>query len=257
MQTEREPIKTLKSWLSEAGAVTVLTGAGISTDSGIPDYRGPSGVWTRNPSAQRLSTISAYLNDPDVRRTAWQNRRDHPAWKAVPNAAHRALADLERAGRLRAILTQNVDGLHQRAGNTPERVLELHGSLYEASCVGCGDRRAMSAVLERVARGEDDPACEDCGGILKSAVVLFGEPLSATVLEAARQAVLDCDLFLVVGTSLMVAPASAFPELAARAGARVVILNAEPTPSDPLADLVVRQPVGSVLPAVVAPVVSG
>lgn len=252
-----EQIEQIAAWARGARSTTVLTGAGISTDSGIPDFRGPQGVWTRNPSAQRLSTLREYVADPDVRRRAWIGRRDHPAWTARPNAAHRALVDLERLGVLRAILTQNVDGLHQRAGNDPALVLELHGTLFEVVCLGCGERSPMSEALERVRMGEEDPDCRGCGGMLKSAVVLFGESLDAEVLAAARRAVVDCELFMAVGTSLTVAPASGFPRLAANANARVVVVNAGPTPADELADVVLRAPVGSVLPALVERIASG
>jgi NAD-dependent deacetylase len=252
-----ERVEQVAAWARASRSTTVLTGAGISTDSGIPDFRGPQGLWTRNPSAQRLSTLREYVSDPDVRRRAWVGRRDHPAWTARPNAAHRALVELERAGSLRAILTQNVDGLHQRAGSDPELVLELHGTMSEVVCLSCGERSAMADALERVRQGEDDPDCRGCGGILKSGVVLFGEPLDAGVFAAARRAVVGCTLFVAVGTSLTVAPASGFPRLAAESGARVVVVNAEPTPADDLADVVFREPVGQVLPVLASRVTSG
>jgi NAD-dependent deacetylase len=157
-------------WLRDASAVTVLTGAGISTESGIPDFRGPHGVWTTNPQAQALSTIDAYVSDPDVRRRAWRARRDHPAWSARPNAGHRALVDLERTGRLRALVTQNIDGLHQAAGSNPAVVIEIHGTIHQVECLTCGDRTPMPDVLGRVEAGEEDPPCLRCGGILKSAM---------------------------------------------------------------------------------------
>ncbi|HEX5493380.1 MAG TPA: Sir2 family NAD-dependent protein deacetylase [Mycobacteriales bacterium] len=250
-------VEQVAGWVRAARAVTVLTGAGISTDSGIPDFRGPRGVWTRDPSAQRFVTIDAYVTDPEVRRRAWQGRRNHPARTARPNAAHRALVDLERSGRLRAVLTQNIDGLHQKAGNDPALVAELHGSLAEVVCLSCAERSPMTLALDRVAGGEADPPCLSCGGILKSAVVFFGESLDPGVFAAARRAALDCDLFLAVGTSLTVAPASELPGLAASARARVVIVNAEPTPVDGLADAVLAEPVGEALPAILSPTTSG
>jgi NAD-dependent deacetylase len=230
----------------------VLTGAGISTDSGIPDFRGPNGVWTQNPAAQRTVTLDAYLSDPDVRRTAWRNRRDHPAWTAEPNGGHRALVDLERSGRLTALITQNIDGLHQRAGSDPALVIEVHGTLFTVECLGCGDRTAMTAALERVAAGEADPACRRCGGILKAATISFGQSLVPAVLRAARDAAGACDVFLAVGSSLSVQPAAGCVEVAARAGARVVIVNNSPTPYDPIADAVLHAPIGEVLPVLVA-----
>jgi len=239
------------AWLAESWAVTALTGAGVSTDSGIPDFRGPDGVWTRDPQAARLSTLQAYVEDPALRRLAWQRRREHPAWSAVPNAGHRALVELERAGRLLAIVTQNIDGLHQRAGSSPERVIEIHGTMYEVECLGCGGRTTMREVLDRVAAGEPDPACRDCGGILKSATISFGQAMDGASLRAAIDAAAGCDLLLAIGTSLTVHLAAALVEVAAGSGARVVIVNASPTPYDDLADAVLREPIGEVLPALV------
>ncbi|HLV57651.1 MAG TPA: Sir2 family NAD-dependent protein deacetylase [Natronosporangium sp.] len=240
------------AWLAAAQRVTVLTGAGISTDSGIPDFRGPQGVWTRDPSAQALVTIDAYLADPQVRRRAWQARLTHPVWQAEPNAGHRALVDLERSGRLRALVTQNIDGLHQAAGSDPELVLELHGTVHWVRCLSCERRTPMREVLERVRAGEADPPCGDCGGIQKSATVSFGETLDPAVLAAAVRASRDCDLFIAAGTSLSVHPAAGLCEHALVAGARLVILNAQPTPYDPVADAVIRAPLGEVLPRLVA-----
>jgi NAD-dependent deacetylase len=238
----------LPDWLTAARRITVLTGAGISTDSGIPDFRGPQGVWTRDPEAEKLSTLQYYVADPEIRRRAWQARRDHPAWTARPNAAHAALVDLERQGRLRALITQNIDGLHQRAGSAPGLVLEVHGTVHEVACLGCGERTTMRSALDRVAAGEPDPACLTCGGILKSATISFGQALDAEVIDAAARAAADCDVFLAVGTSLTVHPVAGLTEVAAGAGARVGIVNAEPTPYDGLADLVVREPIGTALP---------
>lgn len=244
-------VSRVGQWLSGGGAITALTGAGISTDSGIPDFRGPHGVWTRDPQAARLSTLQAYLADPALRRLAWQRRRDHPAWSATPNAGHVALVDLERAGRLRAIVTQNVDGLHQRAGSSPQRVIEIHGTMFEVECQGCDTRTTMREALDRVAAGDPDPACRDCGGILKSATISFGQALDERSLRAATAAATECDLLLAVGTSLTVYPAAGLVEVAAGAGARVVIVNASPTPYDNVADAVLREPIGEVLPALV------
>jgi NAD-dependent protein deacetylase/lipoamidase len=243
--------RTLGEWLAEVTAVTVLTGAGISTDGGIPDFRGPQGVWTKDPSAAALSSIDVYLSDPAVRRRAWQSRRGHPAWHAEPNAAHAALVSLERAGRLRAIVTQNIDGLHQRAGSSPERVIEIHGTMREAECLSCGLRTPMPQVLSRVDAGEEDPACLECGGIQKSATISFGQELRPDVLEAAVGAAHGCELFLAVGTSLTVQPAAGLCLEAVQHGARLVIVNAEPTPYDRVADAVLRTPIGDILPRLV------
>ncbi|MBA2415655.1 MAG: NAD-dependent deacetylase [Geodermatophilaceae bacterium] len=230
--------------------ITVLTGAGISTDSGIPDFRGPNGVWTRDPAAQQMFTLQNYLADPELRRRSWQNRRAHAAWTAEPNAGHHALVDLERTGRLRALITQNIDGLHQRAGS--QSVIELHGTLYGVECLDCDDRTEMSAALARVEAGEEDPPCLRCGGILKSATISFGQHLDTAVLRRAQEAARDCAQFYAIGTSLTVQPAAGLARLAARHGARLVIVNAEPTPYDELADLVIREPIGHSLPALLA-----
>jgi NAD-dependent deacetylase len=238
----------LPDWLTGARRVVALTGAGISTESGIPDYRGPNGVWTRDPDAEKLVTLSYYVSDPDIRRRAWQMRRDLRVGDIAPNAGHRALADLERQGRLRALVTQNIDGLHQQAGSSPDVVLELHGTVHEVECLSCGDRTTMESAMGRVDAGEPDPACLICGGILKSATISFGQLLDPQVIGAAAEAAADCDVFLAVGTSLTVHPAAGLTDLAADAGARIVVVNAEPTPYDDIADLVVREPIGTALP---------
>ena len=235
-----------------AGRITALTGAGVSTASGIPDFRGPNGVWTANPAAQRLSDIDSYVNDPEVRREAWRSRAEHPAWRATPNPAHQAFVDLDRAGRLSVVLTQNIDELHQRGGLARNRVLELHGTLFGTVCLSCGQQGSMRVALKRVAEGDEDPSCEHCGGILKSNTVSFGQSLDPDVLREGRRRALDCDVFLAAGTSLTVHPAAAFAELAVRAGADLVVCNAEPTPYDDLAAAVLREPLVEVLPALAA-----
>ena len=237
-------------WVSGARAVAVLTGAGVSTDSGIPDFRGPQGLWTRNPTAEKLSTYQAYVSDPAVRRRSWQARRQHPAWQARPNAAHLALAGLARSGLVTAVITQNIDGLHQQAGTPADRVIELHGTMFGVVCVSCEDRSEMAAALARVDAGEDDPACARCGGILKSATVMFGQPLDPAVLGRAVQAATGCDLFLAVGSTLTVEPAASLCRLAAGAGAALVIVNRDPTPYDTLADDVIREPIGEAVPRI-------
>jgi NAD-dependent deacetylase len=237
--------------VARASYLVALTGAGISTDSGIPDFRGPNGLWTRDPKAERLSDISFYVSDPEVRRQSWQSRLRAPAWTAEPNPGHLALAHLERRGILQWLLTQNIDGLHQLAGNTPERVLELHGTMRESICLECAERLPMPQVLDRVRAGEHDPACLRCGGILKSATVSFGQQLDERVLRAAEAAVHQADVLLTVGTSLGVYPVAALVPIAARFGASVIIVNAEPTPYDDLAVAVVRGSISEVLPAMV------
>ena len=239
-------------WLQDAQLVTVLTGAGISTDSGIPDYRGPNGVWTRNPEAARMSTLQDYVADPEVRRRAWQSRKVHPAWTAEPNAAHRALADFEKTGRLIAIVTQNIDELHQRGGSSRGKVIEVHGTIWWAECLTCGIRTPMADELARVSDDEPDPSCTSCGGILKSATISFGQALDNDVLEAAAIAAERCDLFLAIGSSLTVRPAAGLCDVAVENGARLVVINAEPTPYDDLADAVLREPIGEILPGLLA-----
>jgi NAD-dependent deacetylase len=240
-------------WLQAAAQVTVLSGAGISTESGIPDFRGPQGIWTRNPAAQAMFTLDNYLADRAVRELAWHNRLEHPAWEARPNSGHQALVALERSGRLRAIVTQNIDGLHQRAGNDPDLVIEIHGTLFEVECLSCGRRTPMRDNLDRVEAGEPDPACLDCGGIQKAATISFGQALKVDVLRAAQRAAQQCDVLLVVGTTLQVQPAAGLAQIAVAAGARLVIVNRDPTPYDDLASALLREPIGETLPRLVAP----
>ncbi|MDH6704604.1 NAD-dependent deacetylase [Kitasatospora sp. MAA19] len=231
--------------------IAVLTGAGISTDSGIPDYRGPQGLWQRDPSAQELVTIGPYRADPEVRRRAWLMRLETGALAAEPNAGHRALVDLERSGLPLRVLTQNVDGLHQRAGLPARKVLELHGTAREVQCLRCRVTGDMAEALARVEAGESDPACRACGGILKPRTVMFGENLDPEVLGQADSIARACDLFIAVGTSLQVFPVAALPYSAVKRGARLIILNAEPTPYDEAADEVIREPISRALPELV------
>jgi NAD-dependent deacetylase len=231
--------------------VVALTGAGISTESGIPDFRGPQGVWTRDPAAEKLSNIHYYMSDPAVRVAAWKSRLDHPAWTAQPNAGHRALAELQHKGHLHTLVTQNIDGLHQAAGSDPSAVIEIHGTIHEVMCMACGERAAMERALARVRAGEEDPPCRSCGGILKSATISFGQSLVAADLDRAHRAARSCDVFLAVGTSLTVYPVAHLPEEALSAGARLVIVNAQPTPYDGVASAVFHDPIGEVLPRLV------
>ena len=247
-----EQLSRIAGWLGRAERVVVLTGAGISTESGIPDFRGPQGVWTRDPKAEARADIRFYLSDPEVRRQAWQGRLNHPARDARPNAGHRALAELEQQGRLLLLVTQNIDGLHLAAGNTPERTVEIHGTIRDFVCLDCGARGPMAEALDRVRAGEADPACRDCGGILKSATISFGQSLVPADLARAEEAAAACDLFLAIGTSLTVYPVAWLPERALRAGARLVIVNAEQTPLDDRAHAVLRGQIGEVLPELVA-----
>ncbi|GGW09557.1 NAD-dependent protein deacetylase 2 [Streptomyces capoamus] len=229
--------------------VALLSGAGISTDSGIPDYRGPQGLWRRDPEAEKLVTYAYYMADPEIRRRSWQMRRRNRTLAAEPNAAHRAVAALERSGVPVRVITQNVDGLHQLAGMPARKVLELHGSARSVVCTRCHARGPMADALARVEAGEEDPPCLECGGILKSATVMFGERLDPVVLGEAVAIAKACQMFLAVGSSLQVQPAAGLVGVAADHGARVVIVNADPTPYDEIADEVVREPIGTALPA--------
>ena len=244
-------IRRARELLAAPRRVAVLTGAGISTDSGIPDFRGPQGVWTRNPAAERASTLSHYLGDPEVRRQAWQTRINSPGWKALPNGGHRALLELERQGRLVALVTQNIDELHQLAGHRRDLVVELHGSMRRVVCWGCGAEGPMGPTLERVRAGEQDPSCLECGGILKSATISFGQNLDPEVIDRADRAARTCDTFLAVGSSLVVYPAAGLVPLAKKAGAALVIVNAEETPYDSIADVVLHGSISEVLPAII------
>ncbi|MEU5159966.1 Sir2 family NAD-dependent protein deacetylase [Streptomyces sp. NPDC020875] len=229
--------------------VAILSGAGISTDSGIPDYRGPNGLWRRDPEAEKLVTYDTYMADPEIRRRSWLMRRANAARGAEPNAAHRAVAELERRpGVALRVVTQNVDGLHQAAGLPERKVLELHGTTHSVVCTGCGARSAMADALARVDAGEPDPACRSCGGILKSATVMFGQPLDSDVLGRAMSIAKASEIFIAVGSSLQVQPAASLTGMAAEAGARVIVVNAEPTPYDAIADEIVREPIGTSLP---------
>ncbi len=245
-------LTVVRGWIEAARCVVVLTGAGISTESGIPDFRGPQGVWTRNPEAEKQSTIQHYVADPDVRRRAWRTRLESPAWGAQPNSGHRALVTLEQRGKLDTLITQNIDGLHQAAGSSPERVVEVHGTMREVVCLACGERAPMERALARVRAGEDDPPCRTCGGILKSATISFGQSLVPGDIARAQQAARRCDLMLAVGTKLSVWPVAGVVPAAKESGARVVIVNAEPTDMDSLADALFRGAIGDILPRLAA-----
>jgi len=245
-----DPVDDARRRIDAARRVVVLTGAGISTDSGIPDFRGPKGVWTRNPAAEKQSTIQHYLADPEVRKAAWRSRLDSPAWSAEPNAGHRALVALERRGLLHALVTQNIDELHQRAGSSPDKVIEVHGSMRRVMCWQCGRRAPMDEALARVRGGDDDPHCLACGGILKSDTISFGQALVPEVIDRAMTAAAEADLLLAVGTTLQVQPVAGMVPIAARVGAQVVLVNDQPTAMDSLADVVLRSKIGPVLAAV-------
>lgn len=242
--------RALRALLEPARRIVALTGAGISTESGIPDYRGPGGVWERNAPP----TIGDFLENVETRRRYWVRRRDgFPRMAAAePNAGHRALVALERGGRLAAVITQNIDGLHQKAGSDPERVLELHGTTHMVRCLACSIETPASTIHARLLAGENPPRCERCGGALRAATILFGESLPEPALRRAVAAARASDLLLVVGTSLIVNPAARLPLLAKGAGARLAIINRTETPLDQVADVVVRGDAGAILAAAVA-----
>ena len=243
-------IQQARAWVDAAERVVVLTGAGISTDSGIPDFRGPQGLWTRNPLAEKMSNIHYYLADPEVRKLSWQNRMASPAWAARPNPGHLALVQLEKRQKLHALITQNIDELHQVAGNSPDKVIEVHGSMRRFMCWGCGMRGPMQLVLERVRAGEEDPACRDCGGILKSDTISFGQQLVPEVIDRAMRAAGEAEVFVAVGSTLQVYPVAGAVDIARSAGAKVIIVNAQPTPYDEVADAVLPGSISEVLPAI-------
>ena len=247
---DRDLTSLARALVHAARKVVVLTGAGISTDSGIPDFRGPQGVWTKNPLAEKMSNIHYYLADREVRKLSWQNRLSSPAWSARPNAGHLALVELEKKGKLHALITQNIDELHQLAGNSPERVIEVHGSMRRFMCWGCGMRGPMQLVLERVRAGEEDPQCRDCGGILKSDTISFGQQLVPEVIDRAMQVAGEADLFLAVGSTLQVYPVAGAVDIARSAGAKVIIVNAQPTAFDDAADAVLAGSISEILPAI-------
>jgi NAD-dependent deacetylase len=248
-EVDIELIETAASWLRDAKRIVVFTGAGISTDSGIPDFRGPNGVWTKNPLAEKISNIRYYINDPEVRQLAWQNRVHSPNWHAEPNDGHRSIVAMQQAGRLHALVTQNIDELHQISGVEPERVVEVHGTMRWSRCWECGDRLPMQQTLDRVRGGDPDPACLECGGILKSDTISFGQSLVPEVIDRAMTVAEESDVLLAVGSTLSVGPANQVVPRARATGSRIIILNGEPTAMDNYAHLNVQ---GSITPALQA-----
>jgi NAD-dependent deacetylase len=243
-----EAVAAASKLIEVASRIVVLTGAGISTDSRIPDYRGPQGVWTRNPEAEKQATLQHYLADPEVRRRSWRSRLDSPMWGAEPNRGHLALTRLESRRKLLLLITQNVDRLHHEAGSDPERIVEVHGNAREVVCLSCTYSAPMQEALDRVRLGEDDPDCPSCGGILKSATISFGQNLVPGDLRRAQVAAESSDLLLAVGSTLSVFPIANMVPVAKSTGSAVVIVNASPTEMDALAEVVVRGSISDVLP---------
>lgn len=250
-QAAEKAIQEVRRLIGDVRRVVVLTGAGISTNSGIPDFRGSHGLWTGNPQAEKMATLRHYMSDSEIRKRAWKSRLDSARQRREPNEGHRALVALERQGKLHTLITQNTDGLHQKAGSSPEIVVEVHGNTREVVCMSCGDRLPMEQALERVRVGEEDPHCHICGGILKSAAISFGQALVEEDLTRAKRAAQTCDLLLAVGTTLAVHPIASVVPLAKESGARVVIVNGEPTAMDHLAEQILRGPISELLPRIV------
>lgn len=244
-------IREVAGWVTEARRVVALTGAGVSTASGVPDFRGPQGLWTTQPSMERLFSLDAYVADPEVREQVWQLRLQNPAFTVGPNPAHTALAELEQLGRLSTLVTQNVDGLHQAGGSDPDRVVEVHGTIHEVECLRCGRRLPAEPVFERVRDGDPDPRCTVCDGIQKCATISFGQALDPATLQRAHDAAMGCDLMLAIGSTLVVHPVALLPRTALEAGARLVVINGEDTPYDAAAHAVLRSDIPDTLTALV------
>jgi len=236
-------IRTVADWLGEAKSAVVFTGAGVSTESGIPDFRSPGGVWSR----RKPILFDEYLRDPEARLEYWKQRAETHAefTSAEPNVAHRTFANWEKSRRIRGLITQNIDGLHEIAGSC--NVLELHGTARKVGCLDCSARFDAEVMLRRFEETQSVPTCPKCGGVTKHATISFGQSLSPSVLQTAIGWAREADLFLAIGSSLVVTPAAELPALAKSSGARLVIINREPTPLDGLADAVIRDGVGATI----------
>lgn len=240
-----DPQHRLLELIGEASRIVAFTGAGISTECGIPDFRSPGGIWTNNMPIE----FEDFVNSPDMRKEAWRRkfRLDTEFSSAEPGRGHRALAHLVKTGRASHIITQNIDNLHQASGVAPEQVIELHGNGTYAKCLDCGERHETAWVREVFEDTGEPPDCNTCGGIVKSATISFGQPMPEKEMVRAEVATLDCDLFLAIGSSLVVYPAAGFPLRAKQNGARLVIINRDATELDQFADLVLREDIGTVL----------
>jgi NAD-dependent deacetylase len=231
--------------IAEADNIAAFTGAGISTESGIPDFRSPGGIWARYKPIE----FGDFVASAEARRESWRRKfATHPTLaSATPNAGHRALARLVEQGRMSAIITQNVDGLHQASGVPDDKVIELHGNTTYAACLDCHQRHELDWVRDIFADGERLPACTSCGGHIKTATISFGQAMPQEAMERAQAATLAADLFIVLGSSLVVYPAAGFPITAKRNGSRLAIVNRDPTDQDELADLVINAEIGAVM----------
>ena len=244
-------LEEVASWIRAADRVTALTGAGISTDSGIADFRGPKGVWTKNPGAEQKSHIRYYLSDPEVRAARWQAYLDSELNDKRPNTGHKALVELERKGKLQTLVTQNIDSLHTKAGTSEDILIEVHGTVRDVKCLQCGERAPAEKALARVRAGEADPPCRSCGGILKSATISFGQALVEADIERAMRAAEESEVLITIGTLLSVYPIAFMADEAVKSGSRLVIINAEPTSYDRYADACFHSEISEVLPRLV------
>jgi NAD-dependent deacetylase len=249
IETAADGVSELARALQECRRAVVFTGAGISTESGIPDFRSPGGIWTKYQPID----FAQFVASEDARREAWRRKftLDATLSRAAPNRGHRAVAELVRRGAVASVITQNIDGLHQAAGVPQEKVVELHGNTTYARCLGCGRRYELDAIRAEFERDERPPRCTSCGDHVKTATISFGQAMPAEAMSRATEATLACDLFLALGSSLVVYPAAGFPVLARREGARLVIVNREPTDLDEVADLVINVEIGPTLGAAV------
>ncbi|MHB8909493.1 MAG: NAD-dependent protein deacylase [Syntrophales bacterium] len=255
-EESEERIGRVAEMILKARRIVVFTGAGVSTESGIPDFRSPGGFWTKFDPED--FTIEKFLSNPETRRKQWRFLVSGDLLKdASPNAAHEAIAELEALGRLDCVITQNIDNLHQKAGNAPGRVYELHGTMHWVRCLQCGGRYALEEVLKKYRAAADPPACEQCGGIMKPDVIFFGEALPEDTLNEATRHAGRCDLLIVVGSSLVVYPAATMPFIAKESGAKLVIVNLTPTPADRIADVVINAAAGDALTRILAAVRRG
>ncbi len=248
-----ELLQKVKSLIDQSQQIVILTGAGISTESGIPDFRGPEGIWTKNPDAEKASNINYYISDPEIREKNWALRAEGKLWAEVePNDGHYALVQLQDRGILDTVITQNVDELHQKSGIAENRVIEIHGTTRKVTCLSCDYRDEMEVVLERVRAGEADPDCPQCSGILKSATISFGQSLIPEDLQRSETAVRNCDLLIAIGTSLAVGPINQVVPLAYQIGAPIVIINGQKTEFDRLSTVTINADISTTLSFVCA-----
>lgn len=249
MTREEELIEQLRRMLESSARVAVFTGAGISTESGIPDFRSPGGFWTKH----RPIEFSEFVSSRESRKEAWRRKiaAEEAFGRAEPNRGHRAIAQLVKQGKAGSVITQNIDGLHQTSGVPDHQVIELHGNSTYANCLTCLQRYELEPIIAAFRVNEEPPVCDQCGGLVKTATISFGQAMPEEAMRRAQLETESCDLFLAVGSSLVVYPAAGFPILAKRRGARLVILNRDPTDLDEMADLVMNLEIGSTLGAVI------